>query len=170
MESAYSYQVAEPSSHLAQRTPSPSIRKTIEYIIENYAEDISLDQLAEHANISKFCLIRNFQVKLGISPAKWLWTFRAYLSRELIDLGYKWDLTDIAVFCGFSSSAHFSRYFKKTFGESPSDYRKKALLGRETVNRSFIDIYEDNSSSARDAYLKMCQKLQEGVALRAKSW
>lgn len=40
----------------------------------------------------------------------------------------KSSITEICFACGFSSSAHFSTEFKRTFGLSPREYRQADLV------------------------------------------
>jgi AraC-like DNA-binding protein len=101
-------------------------RKVIQYILDNFSEEIVLDDLAQQAGMSKFNFCRRFQIDCGISPMRWLWDFRTLLAGEFINQDPSWSLTDVAFACGFTSSAHFSRAFKKVHGKSPSTYRKEA--------------------------------------------
>ena len=101
-------------------------RKVILFILENFSEDIALDDLAQQAGMSKFNFCRRFQIDCGITPMRWLWDFRTLLAAEFINQDPNWSLTDVAFSCGFTSSAHFSRAFKKVHGKSPSQYRKEA--------------------------------------------
>lgn len=105
-----------PESKLAQTA--------IAFVLENFSEDVSLDDLADAAGMTRFNFCRRFQKECGISPIRWLWNFRAILAAEFIALGPDWPLTDVAFACGFTSSAHFSRAFKQMYRTSPSAFRK----------------------------------------------
>jgi len=99
----------------------------IAYVMENFAEEITLEEMSATVGISKFSLCRSFQRRFKATPMRWLWTFRAILAFEFIALEPRWSLTDIAFSCGFTSSAHFSRFFKATFKCSPSQHRMRSL-------------------------------------------
>jgi transcriptional regulator GlxA family with amidase domain len=107
---------ALPDSKLAQAA--------IAFVLENFSEEVTLDDLAEAAGMTRFNFCRRFQKECGISPIRWLWSFRAILAAEFIALGPEWPLTDVAFACGFTSSAHFSRAFKQMYRTSPSAFRK----------------------------------------------
>src|SRR4051812_31305636 len=83
--------------------------KVIPFILENFAEEVNLEDLAREAGMSRFNFCRRFHKECGVSPMRWLWNFRTILAHEFIALDPKWSLTDVAFSCGFTSSAHFSR-------------------------------------------------------------
>jgi AraC-like DNA-binding protein len=102
--------------------------KVIAYVLENFAEEIDLDDLAQQAGMSRFNFCRKFHRECGLPPMRWLWNFRTVLAAEFIGLDPKWSLTDIAFACGFTSSAHFSRSFRAMYNQSPSEFRKNVAL------------------------------------------
>ncbi len=52
------------------------------------------------------------------------------LAAELLRSYIKWDIQQIGFKCGFSSSAHFSRAFKRVYGVTPGVYRKLCVRER----------------------------------------
>jgi AraC-like DNA-binding protein len=121
-------QVASSAVAVEIKSSCPKVaERVVAYVLENFAEDIDLDALAGEAGLSRFNFCRKFQRDCGISPMRWLWSFRTILAAEFINLDPKWSLTDVAFSCGFTSSAHFSRSFRAMFKQSPSAYRKAAL-------------------------------------------
>jgi AraC-like DNA-binding protein len=115
--------IAGNADHRADNMLEPIVA----YVMENFAEEISLEDLSATVGISRFSLCRAFQRRFKVTPMRWLWTFRAILAFEFIALEPRWSLTDIAFSCGFTSSAHFSRFFKATFKCSPSQHRIRSL-------------------------------------------
>lgn len=105
--------------------PNAAMRKSLEYMLENFYESICLDDLADVAQISKFDLCRAYKRFCGISPMRFLWAFRTILAAEYIKLQPGWNLTNVCFACGFNSSAHFSRMFKKLYGVSPVSFKKE---------------------------------------------
>ena len=104
------------------------LEKIVAYVMENFAEEITLEDMSSTVGISRFSLCRAFQRRFKVTPMRWLWNFRAILAFEFIALEPRWSLTDIAFSCGFTSSAHFSRFFKATFKCSPSQHRMQSLV------------------------------------------
>lgn len=143
---------------------SPKARKALEFIMMNYAEELQLDDIASYCDLSKYALIRVFHQEFGISPAKWLWMFRAFLAREFIKFAPQWDLTDIAFSAGFSSSAHFSRSFRKCFQQSPSAFKKevqKTGVGTGNQQLAAFDAFYGQQESFLDQAFQQCRARAE---------
>lgn len=113
------------------QSTNPIIKRVTEYTIMNIAEEVSLEDLAKIGKVSTFYLCRLFKKELGFSPVKWLWLQRTMAAAAFLITDKKFSLTAIAFSCGFSSSAHFSRLFKSTYGITPSQYRKLNHQGLE---------------------------------------
>jgi transcriptional regulator GlxA family with amidase domain len=90
-----------------------------------FAEALALGDLADAAGLPVNTLTRAFHKTYGMSPMRWLWSFRTMLAAEIIREAPEWSLTDVATWCGFNSSAHFSRRFTATVGETPSRFRAR---------------------------------------------
>lgn len=102
-----------------------SINLALEYMIEHFAEEVRIEDLALAGRTSKFNLCRIFSKAYGITPIKLLWEFRGHLARTYIQMAPDLDLTDIAFLCGFASSSHFSRYMKRICSMPPSSLRSQ---------------------------------------------
>ena len=116
---------------LESETGSPSKRQeyiskfmeVCEYIDTHCMEEITLDQMAEMANFSKFHFSRQFKIFTNESFYKYVNQKRiAYAETLLIDP--ELSITEIALECGFSSSSTFIRMFKIIKGCTPSEFRK----------------------------------------------
>lgn len=92
------------------------------YIEENYAESISVAQLAEMSNYSLRQFIRLFKKVFGCIPTEYIADLRMQKARELLR-GKNHTITEIALFCGYVDSNYFSRIFRKYNGMTPSEYR-----------------------------------------------
>lgn len=101
----------------------PSEMKTIDsYINENISLSISIEDLANELNISKFHFLNEFKKYNGITPYQHILNTRIEKARTLLSQS-EMKITEIAHSLGFSDSSHFSRTFKKTTGQSPKSYR-----------------------------------------------
>lgn len=98
------------------------IKKTTDFLINNYSCDLSLEDIAKRVYISPFYLQRIFKEEMKMSPAQFLTKKRIEAAKELI-LHTSLSITVIAYEVGFKSSSHFSTLFRKSVGLSPSDYR-----------------------------------------------
>ncbi len=94
------------------------------YIDTNYAQDITLDSLAEITHINKFYLAHSFTECIGQSPISYLTERRLAACKELLSSS-NLSVTQIATSAGFSSQSYFSQIFNKKVGMSPRQYRKQ---------------------------------------------
>ena len=94
----------------------------VEYIRENFHDDISIEQLAEVAHLSISALERRFKKYLARTPKQFIRQIRLDNARRLL-VETKLPIAQIAYQSGFSDHSYFSRHFKLMFGELPSDIR-----------------------------------------------
>jgi len=101
----------------------PSEMKTIDsYIDENISLSITIEDLANELNISKFHFLNEFKKYNGITPYQHILNTRIEKARSLLSQS-EMKITEIAHTLGFSDSSHFSRTFKKATGQSPKVFR-----------------------------------------------
>ena len=84
----------------------------------------SFEEIADHFNVSLRQLYRVSAVA-GYTPAALVWRRRLERARTLLhERGSRAPITEIALSCGFKDGAHFSRSYRKTFGEAPRAARR----------------------------------------------
>lgn len=108
----------------ADTTMSARMQNFLQYISEYYGEDISLDRLAESANVSKSECLRCFKTSMQTTPYKYLTEYRLSRAAELLKNSDE-PIGTIAGSVGFRQISHFGKCFKEKTGFSPRDYRKK---------------------------------------------
>jgi AraC family transcriptional regulator len=96
------------------------------FIFENFAQNVSLQQLAKHCLVSAFHFSRIFKTIMNISPHQYLTEVRLNHARVLLTTTGQ-SITDIAFGCGFNSPEHFATAYRQRFKESPSSYRKQLI-------------------------------------------
>jgi AraC family transcriptional regulator len=96
----------------------------IDFITEHMAEDLSLEDLAETVHFSAFHFHRIFSAIVGETPQQFLNRVRLERAANFLVKKPANSITEIALSCGFSSSATFARSFKKHFGITANEYRK----------------------------------------------
>ena len=112
---------------------NPSMRSlmrlssVIGYIHRNYAENLSLDDLANVASMSRRTLTREFRNALGISPIDYLIRERINRAMDLLRSG-DMTVTQAAYLVGFQDSNYFTRQFRAIVGCSPRDARRMSVL------------------------------------------
>jgi AraC-like DNA-binding protein len=91
-----------------------------DYLDAHYAEQISLDELARVACVSKSHLCRTFGETIGVPPHVYQYQLRLNQAKKMLVAGR--DLVDIALELGFYDQSHFGKYFKRFTGVSPGTY------------------------------------------------
>lgn len=100
------------------------LRPALEYIAQNYAQDIGNDQLAALVSMSTVYFRKLFADTMNISPIRYLHRYRIGKAKEMLKGDYT-SISDIAETLGYSSIYYFSKVFKHYTGMSPAQYAKK---------------------------------------------
>ncbi len=108
------------------------INRVIDYLRGNLDRQIKLEELARVACFSEFHFHRIFSAISGETVNNF--TIRLRLEKAARLLRYSdQKLTDIALECGFSSSATFSRAFRSGYDTSPSQFRKNGEIKKSKI-------------------------------------
>lgn len=99
--------------------------KAKDYILANLQYDISIDNIAEVATMSKFHFIRQFRLQFGITPHQYVLSCRVNLARKLIEIGQ--PLNQAAFDAGFADDSHLNRHFKRIYGVTPKRFQKQLI-------------------------------------------
>ena len=102
------------------------IQKMLRYIQEHFAEEISLENLADFAGISRSEAGRFFKKYYAQSPMGYVTLYRLKYAQELLAKS-SLTINEIAYRCGFKDNSYFVKVFKKHLKQTPSEYRKKNL-------------------------------------------
>ena len=116
---------------LANETESVALRdgvqETIRLFLQRLEEHIDypwrVDEMARQCGVSRVAFIDHSRKLLNRTPHAHLTHLRLRRARSLLIDEPETNMTQIAMLCGFSSSAHFSSAFRKAFGLSPTDFR-----------------------------------------------
>jgi len=93
-----------------------------DFIDRSLGEDLSLEVIANQANISVCGLKRLFQRHHGTSPHQYLLERRIEKAARIL-METELPISEVALETGFSSQSHFATAFKKKIGLSPKAYR-----------------------------------------------
>lgn len=93
------------------------------YMKENYADDLSLEEVARIFGYSPNYLSRMFQKYAGITYKSYLQNVRLGYALKDLEKG-KYSITETALRCGFSGSKALARAFQKKYGMLPSKYKE----------------------------------------------
>ena len=105
------------------KTPGP-IRDLQSWILENLAEDLSVEKLAERVAMSPRNFTRVFTRETGISPAKFVEEGRLYIARQRLEQSSQ-GIEQIATSSGFGNALNLRRVFERHLQLTPTEYRDR---------------------------------------------
>ena len=112
----------------ARGRAEPGILRALHHIEERFGDADCLRSLTRTAGFSRSTLGRRFRAATGLSPTRYLWRLRTEKGVAMLrETGL--PAFEIAARCGFSNPFHFSRYVRRTTGESPRTIRARAWGG-----------------------------------------
>lgn len=102
---------------------SDSFALVAEWMLENLAEDLTIEQLARKALMSSRTFARRFRADMGTTPAAWLNRQRIIRAQQLLEQTDR-PLEQIAQETGFGTAAVMRHHFVKVLQTSPQAYRR----------------------------------------------
>ena len=93
------------------------------YLQTHFAEEINLETLAKDSGLHPTYFQKLFTEAFGVSPAQKLTSYRLSRARALLHDDSR-PISEIARMCGFTYQSYFSRVFKQTVKQTPSQYRQ----------------------------------------------
>lgn len=100
------------------------LKKAVQYLHDNYKEDISLHSLASFLSVSSSYIGKIFRELKGISPINYLNKYRVEQSCKLL-LETSYPVYRIACESGFKDVKFYYTLFKRLIGISPGEFRGK---------------------------------------------
>lgn len=102
--------------------PEKRVQVLLDYIHTHYKDKITIEALAKTASISKTEVLRCFKAIMGLSPIRYLNTYRLQRAADML-INTEKSIQEIAEVCGFDDNSYFSKLFKKKYHVTPHDYR-----------------------------------------------
>lgn len=100
------------------------LERAILLMQENLSTPYSIKNLSEQLNTTERQLTRLFSSFLHTAPAGYWRKLRLEHGRSLL-LNTTKRVTEIAYETGFSDASHFSQWYRKSYGETPAEFRKR---------------------------------------------
>jgi AraC family transcriptional regulator len=100
------------------------LAEIIDYIEQNLDQEITIQALAERAQLSISVFAHSFKKIMEISPYQFIITQRLERAKQLLlDRDANLPISTICQKCGFSSPSAFATRFRQKYGVSPAKYR-----------------------------------------------
>ena len=97
------------------------IHESINFIEQNFHNDISVEDIADHCGLNRSYFGKIFKESIGRTPQEFLLNYRMTKASELL------KLTKLSIGVGYDNPLHFSRAFKNVYGVSPRIWRNDNL-------------------------------------------
>jgi len=101
------------------------LSRAMDVLRSGFCGEISLDQLAAEACLSKYHFLRLFRMAYGLSPYQYIQHLRLEKARALLADSVI-PIMDLAGLLGFDNSQSFSRLFYQRMGLYPTQYRLRS--------------------------------------------
>jgi AraC-like DNA-binding protein len=101
-----------------------AVKRARDYLAENYAEPVTLEDLARVANLSPYHFSRVFAEQTGMPPHAFQIQLRVARARELLRQG--WPIPQVATHTGFADQSHLTRHFKRLTVVTPGQYARNS--------------------------------------------
>ncbi|MFH6991750.1 AraC family transcriptional regulator [Flavobacterium sp. FlaQc-48] len=112
---------------LSKDNKNDRLAVVFQYVKTHYKEKISIEQIAEIANMTPTSFCRMFKAKTQKPFGEYLHEVRiSNACKSLIETDL--DISEIAYQCGYKSGSNFNKLFKSLKNTTPREYRKKALV------------------------------------------
>jgi transcriptional regulator GlxA family with amidase domain len=98
----------------------PALRRACELLADDLAGNVTLEQLAAAAGVSRHRLTRLFRAAYGLPPHRFQLAQRIRVARRLLERGVA--AGDVAQQTGFFDQSHLHRHFRRTLGMTPARY------------------------------------------------
>jgi AraC-like DNA-binding protein len=128
--SEYTLLANEGYSNLLKETETGRMNNVHAYVMKNFREKITLDEVAAIANMSPTSFSRYFKMHANKTFSDFLTEIRIGYSCKLL-VEKKISISEACYESGFNTLSNFNRQFKEVTHHSPLEYRKKYL---ETIH------------------------------------
>jgi AraC-like DNA-binding protein len=100
----------------------PGVRRALALLHDEPDRNLSLDELAQEAKLSKFHFARCFRSSTGLAPHRYQQLVRLQQARRLLERGVTVDAA--AAQCGFADASHLTRDFRRWLGVAPGQWAR----------------------------------------------
>jgi AraC family transcriptional regulator len=125
------------------------INLVLDYIEKNLSKELTLEELADVAQFSKFHFHRLFNAFMGETLFQYIQRIRLQKAAAMLLNRKNTAITEIAFDSGFSSSAAFSRSFKKFFRMTPTEWKTK-MSEQNNSDQNDSNLSQSNSNVWKD--------------------
>ncbi|HEY1386733.1 MAG TPA: helix-turn-helix domain-containing protein [Dongiaceae bacterium] len=98
------------------------IRQVEEYLQANFNRSLSIEELAQHAGMSRRNFLRRFKAATGAMPGAYLQMFRVAAARQMLEESTT-SVQRVGSLVGYDNVTFFRQVFRRYTGVTPAEYR-----------------------------------------------
>lgn len=106
---------------------------SLQYMHENYADDINIATLAALENYNVSYYTSWFKKRIGCTPSEYLQMVRIDKAKEILSTT-RYRIIDVAMQVGYMNSSSFTRTFREIVGITPGQYRRQFIEAALTLS------------------------------------
>jgi AraC-like DNA-binding protein len=120
-----SFQYLASSNYVTSKFASTNsrVRKIHEFLMQNYKEEIDLEEVAGIVHLAPASVCRFFKASTGLTVFEYLNKIKVDYACKLL-LNTEMNIVSISYDCGFNNLSHFNKQFRKFVGKTPSTFRQ----------------------------------------------
>jgi AraC-like DNA-binding protein len=124
------------AGHLAETGGTDSMRRVMQHIYTNLDKDLSVDELARVAGLSRAHFSRMFAASVGHPPAEFVLTERMRRAAKLLAVNAQVSVKEVATLTGIADANYFSKVFRRIYGASPTEFRTTGMYAASTIGNA----------------------------------
>lgn len=105
-------------------TSTDTVKRAVKYIQNNFARDLSLEDVAKYLNLNPSYFSRFFKLHTGYNFRDYLIELRVKKAKELL-LSGKYKIYEISIMTGYKNSKYFAAQFKAITGLTPREFAEQ---------------------------------------------
>jgi AraC family transcriptional regulator, arabinose operon regulatory protein len=110
--------------------PESAVDRVIQLMHRNITQNLQLEEMAAHVDLSSSHLHRLFRSQTGTAPINFFMRLKIQRACELLD-NTEMKINEIGHFLGYSDPHYFSRIFKQITGHAPRQFRALRRAGKK---------------------------------------
>jgi len=111
-----------------EQVAAERMKQMLRFIEEHYAEELTVERIADSVALSKSACLRSFRQLLGTTPIQYVKQYRIEKAAELL-LSTSMKTGEVGAECGFADISYFTKTFREIKHCTPREYRRRFAAG-----------------------------------------
>lgn len=113
-----------------------TMQQVLSHIDSHLDKNLSVNELAAVAGLSRAHFSRIFAANEGVPPAEFVLQKRLRRAAKLLTTAANMPIKEVSVLCGFEDPNYFSKVFRRLYGINPSEFRSTGMYSSVRASKS----------------------------------